>query len=74
MYVSIQELVKGDVITDFKWEVKEDMNADLSGECWCAAMRKFEAQEEYVDHLIRWKSFHSAKKFHLSDIVWLINF
>jgi len=36
MYVSIQELVKGDVITDFKWEVKEDMNADLSGELMCA--------------------------------------
>lgn len=32
MYVSIQELVKGDVITDFKWEVKEDTNAVLSGE------------------------------------------
>lgn len=32
MCVSNRELVKGNVITDFKWEVKEDMDAVLSGE------------------------------------------
>lgn len=49
MYVSIQELVKGDVITDSKWEVKEDMNAVLSGEC-VRRGEKFETREGNLDH------------------------
>lgn len=62
MYVSIQELVKGDVITDSKWEVKEDMNAVLSGERVRRGEKIRNARREPGSHSNRWKSFRSAKK------------
>jgi len=63
IYVSVQELVKGDVIIDFKWEVKEDMNAVGVYAPWENSKRKRGAW-------IRWKFFHSAKTtFYLSNVV-----
>lgn len=59
MYVSIQELVKGDVITDFKWEVKEDMSAVLGGECVRHGEKIRSARGE-LGSLDQVETFHSA--------------
>lgn len=53
MCVSNRELVKGNVITDFKWEVKEDMDAVLRRERTSAIVGNFKAREENLDHLIK---------------------